>query len=78
MCLFAGFFDQDAHLRVGGFEVDGEIVVAQAFAGGNTMTQRYLVLKEVCGNLILTRLGRPARVGSWLAWLSQTRSHGRA
>ena len=33
MSLLAGFFDQDAHLRVGGFEVDGEIVVAEAFAG---------------------------------------------
>src|SRR6267143_255634 len=30
----AGFFDQDTHLRMGGFEVDGEIVVEEAFAGG--------------------------------------------
>jgi hypothetical protein len=37
----AGFFDQDTHFRVGGFEVDGEIVMAEAFAGGNRMTQRY-------------------------------------
>ena len=34
MNLLAGFFDQCAHLRVRGFEVDGEIVVAEAFAGG--------------------------------------------
>jgi len=34
MDLLATFFDQDAHLRVGGFEVDGEIVMAETFAGG--------------------------------------------
>ena len=34
MRLLAGLFDKHAHLGVGGFEVDGEIVVAEAFAGG--------------------------------------------
>ena len=32
--LLACFFDQDTHLSVGGFEVDGEIVMAEAVAGG--------------------------------------------
>ena len=34
MNLFAGFFDQDTHLRVRGFEIDWEIVIAEAFTGG--------------------------------------------
>ena len=32
--LLGGFFDEDAHFRMGGFEVDGEIVMAEALAGG--------------------------------------------
>jgi hypothetical protein len=34
MDLLADFFDQDAHLAVGGLEVDGELVMTEAFAGG--------------------------------------------
>ena len=34
MSLLARFFNQDTHLRVGGFEVYREIVMAEAFAGG--------------------------------------------
>ena len=34
MDFFTNFFDENPHLRVGGFEVDGEIVVAEALAGG--------------------------------------------
>ena len=60
--LFAGFFDQDTHLRVGGFEVDRPIVVAEAFAGGNTMTQRYLVAK-----------GSMRKLNTHTAWATGTR-----
>ena len=34
MSLLAGLFDKYAHLGVERFEVDGEIVVAETFAGG--------------------------------------------
>ena len=34
MGLLAAFFDENSHFGMGGFEVDREIVMAEAFAGG--------------------------------------------
>jgi hypothetical protein len=34
--LFSGFFDQEAHFGVGGFEVDGEAVGLERFGSGGT------------------------------------------
>ena len=34
--LFAELFDEDAHLAMGWFEVDGQVVVLEAVAGRGT------------------------------------------
>ena len=54
--FFTNFFDENPHLRVGGFEVDGEIVVAEAFAGcGADGRDDHLCARlfELCGGAIL-------------------------